>query len=426
MSRDSVVTVTIDRVGAEGDGIATAPDGTTLYIPYTLPGETVRVGPEMAVLRASDSRVAAPCAHFGECGGCVVQHWNDPGYRGWKTALLQTALRRAGFMDVPIAPLQVTPPKSRRRMDLAVRRTPRGVRVGLHRRATQAGARASSPDVCDLTECHVLHPALFALVEPLRPLLAKLHAMRREGSIVANLLDDGVDLLLRTDAALDRADRQHLIDFARTHRLPRVSHAPMKGEAEPIIIMQPPRIALSGTSIEPAPGAFLQASREGEAAIVQAVLAGLPPKLPPRARIAELYAGSGSLTFALAQHARVVAWEGDACAVTALRQASNRAGLAGRITVTQRDLARQPLLAAELAGFAAVVLDPPFAGAAEQMAQIASVKVARVVYVSCNPAVLARDARILREAGYGLVGATPIDQFLWSARLESVCVFSHA
>jgi 23S rRNA (uracil1939-C5)-methyltransferase len=468
LSRSEAVSVTIDRVGAEGDGIATAPDGATLYIPDTLPGELVRAeklrpqgdgwfAPLEGILRESEARVSPPCRHFGECGGCVLQHWRDQEYRAWKTGLLEAALRRAGFADPQIAPIHVTPPRSRRRMDLAARRTPQGIVLGLHRRLIPSPAtretvstipspltrekvstipspatrervrvRVSQPPgtICDLTECHVLHPALFALIAPLRALLTRLQSLRREASIIANLLDSGIDLLLRSDAPLDRADRDRLIDFARAHRLPRLSTAPMQGEPEPVIILQPPCVTLSGVTVEPPPGAFLQASREGESAIVQAVLAGLPEKPPARARVAEFYAGSGSITFALAQRVRVAAWEGDIAAAAALRQAVNRAGLAGRVTITQRDLVRQPVATGDLGAFAAVVLDPPFAGAAAQMAQIAVAKPPRAIYVSCNPAVLARDARMLRDAGYKLLAATPIDQFLWSARLESVCVFA--
>ena len=454
MNDEDVVAVTIDRIGAEGDGIGAAPDGATFYIPDTLPGELVRaeklrrqgdgwLASCESILRKSEARVAPPCKHFGPCGGCVLQHWRDTEYRAWKTGLLEAALRRAGFADPRIEPIQVTPPQSRRRMDFAARRTPQGVVVGLHARNSSpatldraakrvdpqsrstGGARVPHPPatICDLTECHVLHPALFALVAALRPLLTRLQSLRRDASIIANLLDHGIDLLLRTDAPLDRADRERLIDFARAHRLVRLAWAPMRGEPEPVVVLRPPSITLSGVPVEPPPGAFLQASREGETAIVQAVLVGLPQPLPARARVAELYAGSGSISFALAQRARVATWEGDAAAAAALRQAANRAGLAGRIEVAQRDLARQPIPAAELAGFAALVLDPPFAGAARQMVQIAAGKPVRVIYVSCNPAVLARDARMLHDAGYKLLTATPMDQFLWSARLESVCVF---
>ena len=140
--------------------------------------------------------------------------------------------------------------------------------------------------------------------------------------------------------------------------------------------------------------------------------------------MAELYAGCGTLTFALAPHMRVAAFEGDLPAFNALRQATNSAGLAGRVETTRRDLARQPLSAKELSAFAVAVLDPPHNGALEQIGQIAASGIGRVIYVSCNPAALARDAKLLNAAGYRLVSATPIDQFLWSARLESVCVFS--
>ena len=315
-------------------------------------------------------------------------------------------------------------------MDFAARRVSGGVSIGLHARnpvpspAKRERVRVPhTPPPIDLSDCLVLHPTLFSLVAPLRPVLSQLRAFRRDASVVANLLDHGPDLLLRTDAELDSADRQRLIGFARDHRLVRISWALGKAEPEPVLILRPPRITLSGVSVDLPPGGFLQATAAGEAAIIDAVLGGLPP-LPARARIAELYAGSGTLTFALAHRARVSAWEGDAAASAALRQAANRAGLGGRIAVTQRDLARQPVCAAELRSIAAVVLDPPFAGASAQTAQIAQAKTPRVIYVSCNPAVLARDARTLRDAGYTLLAATPVDQFLWSARLESVCVFS--
>jgi 23S rRNA (uracil1939-C5)-methyltransferase len=300
-------------------------------------------------------------------------------------------------------------------MDLAARRGPGGVRLGLH--------RLRGAEVVDLTECHVLHPDLFALLGPLRVLLRRLQALRREASVVANLLDAGVDLLLRTDADLSLSDRTALTALATTYRLPRIAWARGGGESEPVCILRPPITVLSGVPVTPPPGGFLQASRTGEAAILAAVLAGLPDRLPARARIADLYAGCGTLSFGLSGRARVAAWEGDAATAAALRSAAHHAGLAGRVEATQRDLARQPLMPSELTGFDVVVLDPPHAGAATQTAQLAAASVPVVIYVSCNPAALSRDARSLREAGYRLAAATPIDQFLWSARLESVCVF---
>jgi 23S rRNA (uracil1939-C5)-methyltransferase len=180
---------------------------------------------------------------------------------------------------------------------------------------------------------------------------------------------------------------------------------------------------LSDVTVRPPPGVFLQATAEGERAIIEAVLGGLPGKITNRTRVAELYAGCGTLTFALAGSVRVAAFEGDTATVTALKQAINQGGLAGKIEAFQRDLARQPLSAKELGAFAAVVLDPPHNGAAAQIAQIAAARTPTVIYVSCNPATLSRDARTLLGAGYELAMVTAIDQFVWSARLESVSVF---
>jgi 23S rRNA (uracil1939-C5)-methyltransferase len=368
------------------------------------------------ILAPSPERVTPPCPHFGQCGGCALQHWAEPGYIAWKAGLLAAALRRGGYNDAELAPVVQTPPAARRRIDLAIRRNAAIITIGLH--------QARGAGVVDMRECTVLHPTLFALIEPLRQVLRGLSALRREGSAVLNLLESGPDLLLRLDGDLNATDRTRLAAFADAHGLPRISWSRRDNATETACLLRPPVVNFAGVPVTLPPGAFLQASREGEDAIVAAVLAGLPAKLAPRARVAELYAGCGTLSFALAQRARVAAFEGDGAAAAALTSAVNVAKLAGRIEVQRRDLTRQPLSAKELAAFAAVVLDPPHAGAAVQTGLIAASKVARVVYVSCNPTALARDAKMLNQAGYRLISATPVDQFLWSARLESVAVFA--
>ena len=425
---DDAVETRIIRVGAEGDGVGALADGTSVYVPLSLPGELVRLGAltrrgggrtsdSVSILEESPDRdPAPPCAHFGDCGGCALQHWRLPAYEDWKIGLLRAALTRAGYDDAEIAPLVSSPPRSRRRMDLALRRVPNAVEVGLHRR--------QSSTIVDLTECHVLHPDLFALVAPLRDLLARSSLVRREGSIIVNLLDSGPDILLRTDIAdPSPADRRAMIAFAIGLGIPRISWVGGTETPEPICMPRPPVTTMSGVTVNPPPGTFLQATRDGEAAILAAVVAGLPEKRTARSRVAELYAGCGTITFALAAQARVTAWEGDAAAIAALRTAANHAGLAGRVEAFHRDLVRQPLSAKDLSGFAAAVLDPPHAGAAMLMDPIAAAKVPVVIYVSCNPAALSRDAAVLRGAGYRLTAVTPIDQFVWSPRLESVSVF---
>lgn len=421
-SPDGRVTLRIAAIGADGDGVAALPSGAAVHLPLTLPGETVqaRLGPRTGksssgvveqVLTPSPERVAAPCPRFGSCGGCSLQHWQDANYAAWKSDLVAAALRRAGYAEFSLAPLMRTPPGGRRRMDLAFRRLSDGMVVGLHRRRTA--------EIVDIAPCQVLDPRLLALLAPLRRLLPRLAGVRREGSAVANLLDDATDLLLRTDAPLCAADRTALARFAAEAGIARISWSRGEGPPETACLLRPPRVTFSGSVVEPPPGAFLQASVAGEAAIRAAVLAGLPSRMGSRPRIVELFAGCGTLSFALAGRGRVDAFEGDAAACAALRRAAGGT----RITVTQRDLARQPLAAAEFAGSSAVVLDPPYAGAAMQMPLIAAARVPRVIYVSCNPAALARDAGVLHAAGYARAAATPIDQFLWSSRVESVTVF---
>jgi 23S rRNA (uracil1939-C5)-methyltransferase len=350
------------------------------------------------------------CIHFGDCGGCAVDHRHAID----KFAILSSALEKAGFSGAPVAPLIETPLYTRRRINLAAARLGPKILLGLH--------AARSHDVIDMHECALLEPGLFALIAPMRSLLRHLEALRRTGSVMINWLDDGPDLLLRLDAPVTGPDRAKMIAFAREFGAVRISAAKGDGEPELVAMFRPPVLTLSGVAVEPAPGAFLQASRAGEAAIVSAVIAFLP-KLTAKSRIVELYAGIGTLSFALAKHARVEAYEGAAEAVAALDGAARRAGLTGRLRAQARDLSRRPLKPSEMAGAACVVLDPPYAGAGPQIRNLAASGIARLIYVSCNPDALAKDAALLRQAGYTAAGAVPIDQFPHSENIESVVMF---
>ena len=235
-----------------------------------------RAEPE-ALLDASPDRVAPPCPHFPACGGCALQHWAAAPYAEWKRARLADALARAGYAGVAVEAVRSTPPRARRRADLGVRRTATGVTLGFHGRGGGA--------LVDLHACEVLHPRLVALFDPLRALLRGLPALRREGSAVLNLLDTGPDLLLRTDGALDATGRAKLAAFAAEHGVPRVAWAPSGGDAPAEVAAQhgPAAIRFGGVEVHPPPGAFLQASPAGEAAIREAVLDALPARLPARA-----------------------------------------------------------------------------------------------------------------------------------------------
>ncbi|MDB5316954.1 MAG: class SAM-dependent methyltransferase, partial [Rhodospirillales bacterium] len=356
---------TILRMGASGDGVAEGP----LYVARTLPGERIsgrlvsRDRAELeAVLAASDDRVIPPCPHFDEgCGGCATQHWAQAPTIAWKQARLADALVRAGFANPNLLPAVVTPPARRRRADLAIRREGAALRLGFHKRVEGS--------LVDIDTCAVLDPVLVALLAPLGEALRRLTALKREGSAVLNLLDTGPDLLLRTDGPLESHGRSALAAFAEAHGLPRIAWALKDGTPETAAQRAPVRTKVGGLTVAPPPGAFLQASPEGEAAIIAAVLEGLPAKLPAKARFADLYAGLGTLSLPLSARGSVTAYEGASDAAAAM-DAGVRA-MAARVKAVRRDLARQPLLVADLAGLSAVVLDPPFAGAPDQIPHLA-------------------------------------------------------
>ena len=260
--------VDIDHLGNAGDGVARFDFGDLLHVAHTLPGELVRAGIDsqgprgarghiLELLRPSPDRVPPPCPLFDDyCGGCALQHMKDAAYAAWKRDLVVTALVRAGIPIPNVAPLVRTPPQARRRMDLAVRRREGGVLLGLHRTQTT--------DIIDMSVCAVLHPALFALVAPLRRTLSSLAALRNAGSVIVNLLASGPDLLIRTDGPLTPQDRTKLAAFAAAHAVPRIAWALGNGACEVAAQAHAPHEEFAGHRVEIPPGAFLQASAEGK------------------------------------------------------------------------------------------------------------------------------------------------------------------
>nr|WP_082784478.1 class I SAM-dependent RNA methyltransferase [Gluconobacter thailandicus] len=406
----------IEGLGAAGDGVAHY-DGHVLFLPGTLPGEEVLARfsgtrPELIeVTSPSSDRVTPPCSLFGECGGCAIQEMSLPALLEWKTARVSAALDAAGFENIALPKQYQTAPYTRRRMDLAVQRIPGGIILGLHRR---------NGDPVDMTECHLLHPELFALLSPLREVLGTLGALTGWGSLVLNLLDSGPDLTLSTPAELTSADRSKLAAFGREHKLPRISwQNPKDRSIETVSQTKPVKERFGDVETSPPPAAFLQATRDAENAIVQAAVEGLP-SLNKKDITVELFAGCGTLTFPLSEKGRVLAYEGELAAANCLKAAAG----GRRVEGYQRDLMRQPLLPHDLKSTRVVVLDPPYAGAGAQTMPLAKSGVKDIVYISCNPAALEKDGRALREAGYSLLNWTVVDQFLWSTEVETVLVFS--
>lgn len=421
MTEGDTIEVTIEAIGGRGDGLGRGADGP-VFVPFTVPGDRVRARPGprrragtpaelVEVLDGGPARRMPACAHFGACGGCAVQHLEGTAYAEWKRALVVEALARRGLGEVEVAPLVPTSPGSRRRATLSARRTGRGAVLGFKRRASHR--------IVDINECPVAAPALVGLLAPLRELLSALLEPGQLAELVLTATIAGTDLVLTSDAALTLEGRQALAAFAENHDLARVAWRDRAGgTVEPIAERRAPVVRFGEVEVRLPPGAFLQASAEAEAALAAEVLAGVNGA----ARVADLFAGLGTFALRLAGRATVHAVDGDEVMVGALAAAANGAPGLRPVSVEVRDLFRRPLGADELAPYEAVVFDPPRAGARAQAEALAVSRVPAVVAVSCDPATFARDARILVDGGYRLVRVVPVDQFLWSPRIELVAL----
>lgn len=392
MSADTVI-----RVAARGEGVTA--DGR--HAPFAAPGDRLLAD---GTIEPGLHHATPPCRHFPTCGGCQLQHLDDASWSQFLTDRIESALI-AQSLTTEIRPPALSPPKSRRRATLHAERRDGRVRIGF--------SEAKSHALIDLQECHVLRPELFALVAPLRKLLGGL-AWKGRATIDLALIDQGVDVLLTGVSADDLRSAEALTGFAQAHGLARVSLDPGYG-AETRWEPEAATITLGGVPVGYPPGAFLQATAEGEAVLVAAaheVTGGATT-------VADLFAGLG--TFAFALPTKVYAAEAARDAILALKSA---AGLARRPVFTEhRDLFRRPLTTVELDRFAAIVLDPPRAGAREQIAQLAEAQPV-ICYISCNPSSFARDAKTLCESGYQLEWVQPVGQFRWSTHVELAARFA--
>lgn len=399
----------IARLGAQGDGVAEA-EGGPLFIPFTLPGEVVTAARErgratlMAVVEPSPLRVEPACRHFGECGGCAVQHLEEQAYRAWKRDKVVQALK-VGRIDCEVGELVPCAPHTRRRVTLSARRTEKSMLLGFNRHL--------SAEIVPLAECPVAVPQIVAALDTLRELAATICATPRPFHMVVTATASGLDVAARDCGRLDERQRRAASDFVIRHGLARLS---VDGE----IVVEPnkPVVMFGAVAVAIPPGSFLQATAPAEQAMAE--LAGA--HLARAGRIADLFAGCGSFALRLAAKAEVHAVEGDAAALAALDRGFRFASGLKRVTSERRDLFRRPLTFKELNAFGGVVLDPPRAGAEDQARQIARSDVPLVAAVSCNPATLARDLAILIAGGYRLASVTPIDQFLWSPHVEAVAL----
>ncbi len=380
---------TIVRVAARGEGVTA--DGR--HAALAAPGDLLRVD---GTVEAGPHHQVPPCRHFPECGGCQLQHLDDAAWSQFLVDCIAGALATQG-LETEIRAPALSPPRTRRRATLHAESSGR---IGY--------AVEKSHKIVDLAECHVMAPELFALVAPLRRLIHTLRPKRRL-DVHLTLADQGVDLLLNGVMPEGLKAAEAVTAFAQAQGLARVAFDEGFG---PEVRWEPEAvtITLGGYPVPLPPASFLQATREGEAALVAAVreAVGDAPI------VADLFAGLG--TFALALGRRVYAAEGGREAIMALKAAGARGQL--QLFTEHRDLFRRPLTVAELDRFGAVVIDPPRAGAREQAVALAGAKVPRVAYVSCNPSSFARDVKTMVDGGWRLDWVQPVGQFRWSTHVE--------
>ena len=389
------------RLAARGDGVTA--DGR--HVALAAPGDMVDNAAEII---PGPHHVDPPCRHFPRCGGCQLQHVDDESYAGYITERISSALA-AQRLSAEILPAHLSPPCTRRRASLRAERVGKRVVLGFN--------EAVSHFIVDMRECHILRPELFALVDPLRTLLGTLLAPRKAANIYLAWTDQGADVAIDGVTVEGLAAQEALTDFAQAHRLARLAIDEGYG-SEPRWEPEPVTVTLGGIRVGLPIKAFLQATDDGESALISAV----SEAVGEAGLVADLFAGLGTLALPLATKARVLAVEGSRDPALALRAAANRSGR--QIVVEHRDLFRRPLSEEELGRFDAIVLDPPRAGAKEQAPALARSSVSHIAYVSCNPATFARDVRTLADGGWGIDWVKPVGQFRWSTHVELVASLS--
>lgn len=400
----------IERLGHHGDGIAAGP----VFVPLSLPGETVsgdldgnRLG-NMRVLCPSDQRVKPPCRHFKTCGGCQLQHASDGFLADWKVNVVRHALSAQG-LEAEMRPIITSPARSRRRAVLSVRRTKKGAMAGFHKRASDV--------ICEIPDCQLLHPDLMPALQVAEKLAIAAGSRKAELSVNATLSPAGLDIAVMGGKPLDGPMESLLAQEAERHKLARLTW-----DSEVMATRAQPFQQFGNAKVTPPPAGFLQATQEGELALLDAVkdAVGVAGK-----KGVDLFAGSGTFTLPLAEQFEMHGVEYDAEMLTAMDKGWRMSQGLKAVTTEVRDLFRNPLIPEDLV-YDFAIIDPPRAGAEAQITELAQSKIPVIAFVSCNPVTFARDAAKLVRGGYRLDWVQVVDQFRWSSHIEMAARFSAA
>ncbi|PCJ84813.1 MAG: RNA methyltransferase [Hyphomicrobiales bacterium] len=405
-----ISTLKIERLGHEGDGIGFNEAGNQVFVPYALPGETVRVyehqnrGELIEIVEKSPDRVDPKCQHFTDCGGCNMQHLSEPAYLSWKTSLIVDALSKQGIDDVDMLPIVSVLPGSRRRAAFSFKAAKDGVHLGFH------GKKSSQ--IITPKECPVLDPVLEKHLVSKRgfsALARQVVRAKKEERMTATLGINGV--------SIDMTGRDPGKNRNQVEEFWNATSPFWKVMLNDELVSHDPGddLVKSGDfNLATVPGAFLQAVSSAEAALVEHSISFLKGSK----NCADLFSGIGTFSFPMARFAKVTAIESQQAALNALKQTASRTQKIKAIATIRRDLFKHPLSELELRKFDAILFDPPRAGARAQCEQIAKSKIRKVAAVSCNPISFARDAKTLIDGGFKLISLLPVDQFLWSNHVE--------
>ncbi|MGR3712167.1 MAG: class I SAM-dependent RNA methyltransferase [Shimia sp.] len=398
--------ILIQRLGLHGDGIADGP----IYVPMTLPTEEVtgtidgdRLR-DMRIVTPSGDRVKPPCRHFKSCGGCQLQHASDGFLQNWKVQVVETALSAHG-LEAEMLPIATSPASTRRRAVFSARRTKKGATVGFHARASDV--------ISEIPDCQLLDPALMPAM-PIVGELARLGGSRKgEISVTVTLSTGGLDVAVRGGKELDGPFLSVLAQECERHKLARLTW-----DGEVVATRVPPYQHFGAAKVVPPPGAFLQATPQGESAL----LAAVEGAITQGNKGVDLFAGCGTFTLPLAARAQMHGVESERDMLKALDGGWRMAEGLKHVSTEARDLFRNPIIAQDLT-YDFAVIDPPRAGAEAQVHELAASKVAEIAFVSCNPVTFARDAAILVAGGYDLEWVQVVDQFRWSSHIELAAQF---
>jgi 23S rRNA (uracil1939-C5)-methyltransferase len=402
-------TVTISHITNKGEGIVIEGD-ERISVPYVLPGEVVALekgasgrAVPVEIVEPSPERATPFCKHFTRCGGCALQHWNKAPYLAWKRNLVVNALQREGI-DAPVAPIIDAQGSGRRRVTFHLR--------GNEGKAEAGFMAARSHQVIDLDACPILVPELDKAAHHARAFWPAIRRYAKPVDVQFTATRTGLDVDLRGIGKIEEATQRELALLAQKIDLARLT---VHGRL--IIETRRPELVVGRATLTPPPGSFLQATQKGEETLAALVLAALPPQTK---HVADLFSGVGPFALRIAERSAVTAIDSDAPAIAALDLAVRYASGIKPLKTMTRDLFRNPLSAKEMAGFDAVVFDPPRAGAEAQATALAGAAIKSVIAVSCNAQSFARDARLLIAGGYRLLSVTPVDQFIWSHHVEMV------